>query len=112
MHEAALAHTIVELIRERARAAPIKHVKVVHLTLGALAEVEADALSFGFVTAARGTVVEGATLQIERVPGDAVCAECGARRPLESQHEPCGACGCVELSITGTHELVTEVEVS
>ncbi|MER2566976.1 MAG: hydrogenase maturation nickel metallochaperone HypA [Myxococcaceae bacterium] len=113
MHEVALAQSIVDIVREQARANQADCVKAVFLRIGALANVEPEALSFGFESAARGTIAEGALLQIERTPGSAFCAGCGADVKVESRVELCPSCGSAQLLITGGEEFkVTELEVS
>jgi hydrogenase nickel incorporation protein HypA/HybF len=113
MHEVALAQSIIEIVRDQARANHADCVKAVHLRIGALANVEPDALSFGFESAARGTIVEGARLEIERTPGSAFCAGCGSDVQVDSRVALCPSCGSGQLLITGGEELrVTELEVT
>ncbi len=113
MHEVALAQSIVEIVRDQARLNHADCVKAVFLRIGALANVEPEALSFGFESAARGTLAEGARLEIERTPGSAFCAGCGSDVQVESRVALCPSCGSGQLLITGGEELrVTELEVS
>jgi len=87
MHEVGLAQSIVELVRKQARAQAFASVKTVFLR--ALANVEPDALVFGFDSASRGTVAEGARLEVERSPGSAFCASCGMDVVVSSRLEDC-----------------------
>lgn len=113
MHEVGLAQSIVELVREQARAQSFASVKTVFLRIGALANVEPDALLFGFDSASRGTVAEGARLEIERSPGTALCAACGKSVVVSSRLEDCPSCSSSQLLITSGDELrVTELEVA
>lgn len=113
MHEVALAQSIVDIVREQARVSPFGSLRAVHLRIGALSTVEADALLFGFEVAARGTVAEGATLAIERIPGTAFCAACGKDVTVASRVDDCPSCGSAQLLITGGDDLrVTELEVA
>jgi len=89
MHEVGLAQSIVELVREQARAQAFASVKTVFLRTGALANVEPDALVFGFDSASRGTVAAGARLEVERSPGSAFCASCGMDVVVSSRLEDC-----------------------
>lgn len=112
MHEVALAQGIVDIVREQATRAACRVVKVVHLRVGALSSVEPEALLFGFESAARGTVVEGATLAIERTLGKARCMGCERDAQVESRLALCPHCGSGQLLITGGDELrITELEV-
>lgn len=49
----------------------------IRIRVGELTEIIDDALYFAFEALTPGTLAEGATLLVERVPGRSVCAECG-----------------------------------
>ncbi len=113
MHEVALALRIVEIVQEQARRQPFEAVKRVFLRIGAFAHVEPEALAFGFAAAARGTIAQGASLEIERAPGTGFCAGCGRDVEVTSRLSECPACGSGPLRIAGGDELrVTELEVA
>lgn len=78
MHEMSIAVAMVEQVTEAP--APDGHAKVtaVRLRLGELAGVVADSLRFCFSLACAGTVLDGAELIVDHVPGRARCAPCGA----------------------------------
>lgn len=78
MHELSIAHSLVEIAEEAAAKAGVTRVTAVHLRLGVLSGVVRDALLVGFDVAAAGTRLEGARLEIEDVPLQAYCAQCGA----------------------------------
>jgi hydrogenase nickel incorporation protein HypA/HybF len=82
MHELSIAHNLVELADEAARAAGAVRVTVVRLRLGVMAGVVEDALRFCFPMAASGTLVEGADLQIEHAPAQVFCAQCAQPHTL------------------------------
>ncbi len=111
MHELALAQGIVDLVEGEARAQHFGKVKKIHLVVGALATVESHALLFGFDSVAKGTVAEGAKLELERPPGTARCMSCGGDVTLWARGEPC-ACGSYQLLVTSGEELrVADLEV-
>lgn len=113
MHELALAQGIVDVIEAQARRDDFTRVARVHLSIGRLAGVEPDALEFGFASVSRGTVAEGATLQIDRPPGVASCEDCGESAELAQRGDACPGCGGYRLRVTGGDQLrVTELEVS
>jgi hydrogenase nickel incorporation protein HypA/HybF len=112
MHELSLAAGIVDLVSDAARAHDASRVVRVRLAVGALAQVEPEALALGFEAASRGTVAEGASLVIERPPGTARCLGCGATPTVAQRGDPCPDCGGFELSITGGEDLrVIDLEV-
>ncbi len=93
MHELTLAASLLELIEQHASANGLSKVVRVHLTLGALAAVDEQALTFGFEVARRGTVAETAELCLERVAGRGACETCGVEVALEARGGACPACG-------------------
>lgn len=76
--------------------------------VGHLRQVVPSALAFSFELLAEGTVAEGARLELESVPAEGVCRECGARSRLESFPLLCGRCGSVSLEIVAGEELLVE----
>jgi hydrogenase nickel incorporation protein HypA/HybF len=112
MHELSLAQGIIDIAERRAAVEAFARVTHVFLRIGALAQVEPEALEQGFHAASRGTIAEGARLHIERPPGQGRCLGCGATVILSARGEPCPACESFQLVITGGDEMrVTELEV-
>lgn len=112
MHELTLAQGIVDIVTDHARRDGCAHVRVVHVELGALAQVMPEALLFSFDAASRGTRAEGARIKLHHVAGKAWCAACAAGVEVESRMDVCPRCSGVELVVTGGSEMrVTELEV-
>lgn len=78
MHELSIATAVVEQVQEAAAVHGHDAVSSVSLLVGEVSGVVTDALSFCFALAAAGTLVEGAELRVERVPGRARCGPCAA----------------------------------
>ncbi len=113
MHEMALSRGLVDLIVERAAAEQVTQVTRVFLEIGALSHVAPEAITFCFDVVSRGTVAEGAKLEIARPPGRAWCAGCAREITIAARDEPCPECGGHGWMVTGGEELrVTELEVS
>jgi hydrogenase nickel incorporation protein HypA/HybF len=112
MHEMALTESIVEIVVEEARKRGFGKVRVVRLRLGAMAHVEPEALRFCFDAASRGTVAEGATLDILRAAGEGRCLDCGKTVPLEERFGDCPECGGRHVQMTSGDEMrIEELEV-
>ena len=113
MHELSLARALIDRLTEEAERHDVARVLRVKLAIGALAHVDADALAFGFDVAARGTLAEGAVLDIERPAGAAHCLGCGADVAIGSRADLCPMCGGARLVITGGEDMtVREMEVA
>ncbi|MFF3467281.1 hydrogenase maturation nickel metallochaperone HypA/HybF [Streptomyces sp. NPDC001984] len=77
MHEMSIALAVIDQVEEAAaRAGDVTAVRSVRLQVGELAGVVPDALSFSFELARAGTLLEGAELVTETVPGRARCGAC------------------------------------
>lgn len=113
MHEMSLAESVLQLIDDAARRDPFQKVSTVWLEIGQLAGVEPDALAFCFDAVTRGTVAEGARLDIITLPGQGWCEPCNQTVPMTEVFDPCPQCGGYPLQVTGgTAMRVKELEVS
>jgi hydrogenase nickel incorporation protein HypA/HybF len=113
MHEMALAESVLEIVRDAARAQGARRVRSVRLEIGTLASVEPEALRFCFDVVVKGSLAEGARLQIDAIPGAAWCFRCTATVPVETLVAECPRCGSAQLQLAGGTEMrVKEVEVT
>lgn len=112
MHEMSLAEGIVQLIEDAARRDGFGRVTAVFLEIGRLSSVEPESLAFCFEAVTKGTVADGARLEIEDVPGAGLCLECGAEVVVAALYDPCPRCGGYGVRVTGGTEMrVKELEV-
>ncbi len=108
MHEMALTQSVVDMVVERTAG---RRVATVHVTVGALSGVVADAMLFCFDVATTGTPIEGAALEIAGVPGRARCQTCDLDFAVDDLILLC-PCGSADVRITeGKELLVTSVEL-
>jgi hydrogenase nickel incorporation protein HypA/HybF len=113
MHEVSLAEGVLRIVADAARAHAAARVHTVWLELGALAHVEPDALAFCFDAVTRGSVAEGARLEIARTAGAAWCMPCGGRVPLERLGDACPHCGSHQLQVIAGEEMrVSEIGIA
>lgn len=112
MHELALAEAVLEIVEDGVRDSGAARARVVRLAIGALSHADPDALAFCFEAVAKGTVAEGARMDIARVPGQAWCRDCRVSVQLDAWGDACPRCGGHALQVTGGGELrVREIEV-
>ena len=113
MHEMSLAEGILQIVEDTARAKAAEKVRAVLLEIGALSHVEEQALRFCFDAVTRGTVADGARLDVMATPGRAWCMPCGASVALTRLGEACPTCGGYQLQVTQGEEMkVKEIEVA
>jgi hydrogenase nickel incorporation protein HypA/HybF len=112
MHEMSLAQSILEILEEAARREHAGRVRSVWLELGALSAVDPEAMEFCFDAVTRGTVAEGARLNIEIIPGRALCLHCGESVPIARRDDACPLCGRYQMQVADGAQLrVRELEV-
>jgi hydrogenase nickel incorporation protein HypA/HybF len=113
MHEMAIAESVLEIVEATARGNAAARVSAVWLELGALSHVEARALLFCFDAVTRGSLAEGATLEILVLPGEAWCMPCGDRVALAKLGDPCPRCGSFQLQVMSGEEMrVKEIAIA
>ncbi|MEZ5994142.1 MAG: hydrogenase maturation nickel metallochaperone HypA [Hyphomonadaceae bacterium] len=105
MHEMSLCESIVEIAEGEARRQGLSTIKLVRIEVGALSHAEPAALAFCFEAVTRGTMAEGATLEILRPRGKAWCVDCRGEVEIAARFDPCPNCGGAGLYVTGGEEL-------
>lgn len=89
MHELGITRNIVAIVGDAAKG---RRVRRVTLDVGKLSGVMTQAIAFCFETVAKGSAVEGATLNIREIEGRARCEDCGTEFETPTLFTPC-ACG-------------------
>ena len=112
MHEMSLCEGVLQVLEENAHTQGYRKVKTVWLEIGALSGVETEAMRFGFDAVMRGTLAEGATLEIIHKPGSAWCMQCTKTVPVSQRFDACPECGSYQLQVNGGEEMrIKELEV-
>lgn len=115
MHEYGLMEDIVAHAAEEARRRGRMRVARVRIEVGELASASVDALATAFEALSHGTVLEGAKLDVSKVPGTLRCDACGFRGSLrDAGHEPtppwiCPVCGYLLRAVDGKAILLAEI---
>lgn len=112
MHELSIAMSIVDMAEEEAVRRDVK-IDAVHLELGPLSGVVADALLFSYEIACSGTRLEGSRLVIKKIPIEVYCPACNTTKQLTSmQWFCCPECGTPTPEVIHGKELIiTALEV-
>jgi hydrogenase nickel incorporation protein HypA/HybF len=104
MHELSLASAIVDTVERHAEGRPVS---VITMRVGALRQVVPDSLELYVDLVGRGTVCDGARLEVEFVPARLAC--CGGEWAPPSFRCPnCGGGGTV---VSGDEFLVESIEL-
>lgn len=105
MHEMSLAEGVLQVIEDAARREGFQRVKEVRVEIGRLSGVEVESLRFCFDAVTRGSIAEGAVLEILHLPGRAWCFPCGQAVDVETELAACPRCGGIELQVQGGGEM-------
>ena len=105
MHEAGIAEYLIEIAEQHLQRVPLGRVRRLLVRIGEMAGVNPDSLDFAFECMAKGTELEGARLDVERVPLQLDCDACGRRTPVEDYVFRCGACGSETTRVATGREL-------
>lgn len=112
MHEMALTEGVLKVLEDQAGPQGYSKVKTVWLDIGDLSNVDPEAMRFCFDAVTRGSLAEGAALEIIRSPGQAWCMDCCDTVAISQRYDPCPRCGGHKLTVTGGDEMrIKELEV-
>lgn len=112
MHEMALAENVRSIVEDAVRTQGFGRVATVVLEIGELAAVEVEALRFCLEVVLRGSVAEGAAVEVEKIAGAGWCPACAMTVPLHQRYDACPRCGGYGVRPTaGTALRVKAVEL-
>lgn len=112
MHEMSLCESILDILKEQAVRDHFSQVKRVRVDIGPLSCVDPQALQFGFDVVMKGSLAEGAKLEISTPPAEAMCLTCFKTIPIKERFDSCPECGSEALQVTSGEDLkLRELEV-
>lgn len=112
MHEVSLIENVIALVEQERTRHDFARVTTIRLNVGALGCAEPEALRFCFDAVATGTIAQGARLEINVVPGEGWCADCGSTVPLAERFGACPVCAGARVKMTGGDAMrLAEMEV-
>jgi len=112
LHELSLTQNLIEIAEEHARREGGKTITSITMEIGDLSGVIPEAVEFAFEACTKGTMADGAILEIVRIPAVGRCQQCDNECQLESLTDGCDRCGCFALDIISGQEMtLTEMEI-
>ncbi len=112
MHEMALVESVIEIAEEEARKYGARRIRRLRLDIGELSSAEPEALNFCFAAVTRGTMAQGAELEICRVAGRGWCLDCATSIPMAQRFGTCHLCGGFHIQMTGGDDLkIRDMEI-
>ncbi len=112
MHEMSLCESVLDILQDHAKTRQFDRVKTVWLEIGGLSGVEIEAMRFCFDAVMKGTLADGARLEIIELPGEAWCMQCSRKVPARQRFDACPDCGSYQLQVVSGKEMrIKELEV-
>ncbi|HPT65298.1 MAG TPA: hydrogenase maturation nickel metallochaperone HypA [Acetomicrobium sp.] len=112
MHEMSIVEALMEQITKMAQEQNWEAVTRVRLRVGVMRQIVPDILEFCFNVASKGTIMEGAILEMEEVPLRVKCEGCGHIWNDKEFLGLCPECGSIDANVLGGMELeLTNLEV-
>jgi hydrogenase nickel incorporation protein HypA/HybF len=105
VHELGLCEGILAAVERRAAGRRVTRVRV---RAGARHRVVESALDQAFALVSRGTVADGADVDLVVVPVRVRCLDCGHQAEAADALAACPACGGLDLDLEGGDELILE----
>lgn len=115
MHELPVTETILKIALAHAEKHDVRRIVTIHLQVGNLSDLRGDWMQRYFDHLSRGTVADGARLQIERTPIRLQCNGCTATYSVEAADgldAACPECGGKDARlVSGREYFITNMEV-
>lgn len=112
MHELGLTQSIVDLALDYAAREKANKILSITVEIGALSGVIAEAVEFAFDVCSKGTLAEGANLEIQHIAGRGQCLDCKRQAEIFSLTHVCPLCGSLALeTVEGQEMKFIEMEI-
>ena len=115
MHEMSLTRNVLDIVLDEANAAGATRVQAVRVTIGDLRDIVEELFEGLFSHLARGTIAEGAELEIVRVPFIVRCRKCSRTYHLDVRDKDtfaCPSCGLLDYELnSGMEFLVSGIDI-
>jgi hydrogenase nickel incorporation protein HypA/HybF len=112
LHELGLTYNLIEIAEAHARREGATAIRSLRLKIGSLSGVFPEAIKFAFDVCSKGTLAQGATLEILLIQALGRCQQCAAESSMESLADACPLCGSFALEILQGQEMaLTEMEI-
>jgi len=105
MHEVSIIENVIKIVTDKAIENKFSKVSKVSLKIGELSGVMPGSLKFAFESCIMDTMLEGSTLDIEKVSATAECTDCAQQFPIDHFNKLCPSCNKFCSSIISGYEL-------
>lgn len=112
MHELSITQNIIKISSEEALKHNASKVKEIRIKVGELSGLIPSCIQYYFDIASKGTPVEGALLNIEKIPISIRCSDCNYEGNIKEKSYNCPLCESYNVKIVrGNEFLIDSMEV-
>jgi hydrogenase nickel incorporation protein HypA/HybF len=108
MHEMSVAHGLLSILQDQAKAHGIARISRVRVKVGRLRGIDARQLRLAFEALAEDGLADGAALDVEEIVAKARCRACGAVWRAPDYRSACPDCAAADSEILEGRELFIE----
>ena len=108
MHERSLARALLRQVQQIADENLAARVVSIRVQIGEFSGVEAELIASAYEDLVADTPLRHAALELQRVPLEAVCGQCGSRFRIKRFNFQCDYCSGNQLTIRGGEEMLLE----
>jgi hydrogenase nickel incorporation protein HypA/HybF len=110
VHELSICSSIVGIVREHASG---RAVRTVNVRIGAIRQIVPDTLIYCWSLVTEDSDLDGAELNVERVPAKIRCTDCGHLQVLEQLAMVCPSCSSQAVDLVeGDEFLITSLDLA
>ncbi len=99
MHEMAIVQSIMDIVWQQAEANNAKRVVRICLEFGKLTAVQPESIDFAFEILSKGTLAEGAIVDVDIIPIKVHCMDCSETQTVDTYQAFCPSCSDGTLQI-------------
>jgi len=112
MHELGVTQEIFNIVMREAKKHGAKRVLKVEVEVGEFSTIEPEPVKLYFEVVSKGSIAEGAEVEVRKLPIRVKCNSCGHEYTAEKYDLTCPRCGSIDVEIIGGRELiVTKIDV-
>ena len=108
MHERSLVQALLRQLEALRESHSAERILAVRITVGEFSGVDLELVRIAFVELTASPTIEGAEIQIDRVPLECMCLECGSVTLVKNFLFECGRCLSRQLKVIRGEEMVLE----
>ncbi len=111
MHELGMVQSMIDVALDYADKNQARKITAFNIEISQTADESEESLLFYFELLSRGTLAEGAHVDLSRVPAQARCADCGNEFALDISAPACPRCAGTNVKPIGDDVRLVSIDV-